>query len=196
MSEHNDRTPIEHFAELIEQSPLGTPGARELRQRACDDLVTKLMGEVKAARSTSQARVEGTPVRTLAPSTWTPINDRVAAAETKRHRKILAVVAEVIEDITDIDARTVRPEQSLTDDLHIDSLMMMEMKRLAEDAFGQAIPARDLLGLHTVADVIAYIDRLQTPTTFSAPTACSAIDAAGPFEPPSASTTSTLHRRH
>ncbi|HJU05497.1 MAG TPA: acyl carrier protein [Nitrospiraceae bacterium] len=59
---------------------------------------------------------------------------------------------------------SIRPEQSLRDDLGLDSMATIELLFRIEEVFDIQIPDEDLQRLVTIADVIAYVEgRLPTP---------------------------------
>ena len=70
-------------------------------------------------------------------------------------------IAEIVQDIADIDAAEVTPDKSFVDDLDIDSLSMVEIAVQAEDRFGVKIPDDQLAQLKTVSDAVDYIAKNQ-----------------------------------
>ncbi len=59
----------------------------------------------------------------------------------------------------DITAADLKPEASLVDDLNLDSLDRSELLVMAEDTFSISIPVKDLAGIKTLNDTVAYIDK-------------------------------------
>ena len=71
--------------------------------------------------------------------------------------EILTRLAQVVEEVTGVQAGSVTPEKSFVDDLDIDSLSMVEIATAAEDKFGVSIPDSALSDLKTVGDAVAFI---------------------------------------
>ncbi len=57
-----------------------------------------------------------------------------------------------------VKAEELKPEATLTEDLKIDSLGLMELLVLTEEAFGLKISKDDALAVKTVAQVVAYLE--------------------------------------
>ncbi len=71
-----------------------------------------------------------------------------------QHR-VLTVMSEMLRcRETDI-----RFEASLRDDLQMDSLKLMTLMILLEDEFQQTISPEEVSGLHTVEDVIGFVEK-------------------------------------
>ncbi|MFO7193147.1 MULTISPECIES: acyl carrier protein [Thermocrispum] len=71
--------------------------------------------------------------------------------------KILAGLAEIVEEVAGVAKDEVTPEKSFVDDLDIDSLSMVEIAVQAEDKFGVKIPDDELANLKTVGDAVNYV---------------------------------------
>ncbi|WP_062516410.1 acyl carrier protein [Demequina gelatinilytica] len=71
--------------------------------------------------------------------------------------EVLAGLAEIVNEETDIDVAEVTAEKSFTDDLDIDSLSMMTIVTLAEEKFDVRIPDEKVKDLVTVGDAVDYI---------------------------------------
>jgi acyl carrier protein len=71
--------------------------------------------------------------------------------------EVRAGLAEILNEVADVDASDVTDEKSFTDDLDVDSLSMVEVAMAAEEKFGVKIPDDDLPKLRTVGDAINYI---------------------------------------
>jgi acyl carrier protein len=71
--------------------------------------------------------------------------------------EIRAGLAEILNEVADVDAADVTDEKSFVDDLDVDSLSMVEVAMAAEEKFGVTIPDDDLPKLKTVGDAITYI---------------------------------------
>src|SRR6185437_13507184 len=72
--------------------------------------------------------------------------------------EIRAGLAEILNEVADVDAADVSDEKSFTDDLDVDSLSMVEVAMAAEDKFGVKIPDDELPKLKTVGDAVSYIE--------------------------------------
>ena len=70
-------------------------------------------------------------------------------------QRVLTVIAEVLER----EKSEIRLDASLRDDLNVDSLKQMTLFILLEDEFELTMPPEDLMGIATVNDIIAFIDR-------------------------------------
>jgi acyl carrier protein len=68
----------------------------------------------------------------------------------------------VLDEVAGIDPETVLPEQSLIDDLDIDSLTMVEILLHIEDRFGIKVDEDEARSLHTVADVVARLEKAES----------------------------------
>ena len=77
----------------------------------------------------------------------------VAASADEVH----AGLAEILNEVADVDASDVTDDKSFTDDLDVDSLSMVEVAMAAEEKFGVKIPDDDLPKLRTVGDAVNYI---------------------------------------
>jgi acyl carrier protein len=75
---------------------------------------------------------------------------------------IRAGLAEIVNEITGVEADRVQPDTAFQADLDIDSLSMVEVVVAAEEKFGVRIPDDDASGLVTVGDAIAYVQRSLT----------------------------------
>ncbi|WP_062385424.1 acyl carrier protein [Demequina iriomotensis] len=71
--------------------------------------------------------------------------------------EVLAGLAEIVNEETDIDVAEVTVEKSFTDDLDIDSLSMMTIVTLAEEKFDVRIPDEKVKDLVTVGDAVDFI---------------------------------------
>lgn len=68
--------------------------------------------------------------------------------------KVKTIIAEQL----DIDPESVTYDSSITDDLGADSLDVVDLVMSFEDEFGVEIPDEDVENIHTVADIIKYIE--------------------------------------
>lgn len=71
--------------------------------------------------------------------------------------EVRAGLAEILNEVADVDAGDVTDNKSFTDDLDVDSLSMVEVAMAAEEKFGVKIPDDDLPKLRTVGDAVNYI---------------------------------------
>lgn len=67
------------------------------------------------------------------------------------------------------DPASLHPDDSLRDDLGLDSLMTIELLYDLESAFDLQIPDEDFTGLVTIGDVVAYIEQKKMPKSAAAP---------------------------
>ena len=70
-------------------------------------------------------------------------------------------LAEILEEIADVQPDDVSDEKSFQDDLDVDSLSMVEVVVAAEERFGVKIPDDDVQNLRTVGDAVSYIEKGQ-----------------------------------
>jgi acyl carrier protein len=73
--------------------------------------------------------------------------------------EVLAGVAEILGSVTGVDRTDITPATSLTGDLGLDSLMMVEVVVAAEDRFGLLIDDDDWPRFKTVLDAARYIEQ-------------------------------------
>ena len=73
--------------------------------------------------------------------------------------QILAALAEHLKR----DKKTIALENTLRDDLGLDSIATIELLFKLEDVFNLRIPDEDLQGLTTVRDVIHYVETKVSP---------------------------------
>ncbi|CAM4450376.1 meromycolate extension acyl carrier protein AcpM [Nocardia ninae] len=76
--------------------------------------------------------------------------------------EIVAGIAEIVEEVTGIDAAEVTIEKSFVEDLDIDSLSLVEIAVQLEDRYDAKIPDEDMAGLRTVGDAVAYVQKMAT----------------------------------
>jgi acyl carrier protein len=70
-------------------------------------------------------------------------------------------LAEILEEIADVQPDDVADDKSFQDDLDVDSLSMVEVVVAAEERFGVKIPDDDVQNLRTVGDAVTYIEKAQ-----------------------------------
>ena len=69
----------------------------------------------------------------------------------------LVALARIVEEVTSVHRAEVTGDESLREDLDIDSLSLIDMAVAAEDMFGIGIPDEDLEGFRTMNDAVEYI---------------------------------------
>ncbi|WP_458686819.1 meromycolate extension acyl carrier protein AcpM [Nocardia tengchongensis] len=74
--------------------------------------------------------------------------------------EIVAGIAEIIEEVTGIEATEVQVEKSFVEDLEIDSLSLVEIAVQLEDKYSVKVPDEDLASLRTVGDAVAYVQKM------------------------------------
>ncbi|MBF6182888.1 meromycolate extension acyl carrier protein AcpM [Nocardia otitidiscaviarum] len=76
-------------------------------------------------------------------------------------KEIVAGIAEIVEEVTGIDAAEVSLGKSFVEDLEIDSLSLVEIAVQLEDKYSVKVPDEDLARLRTVGDAVAYVQRME-----------------------------------
>ncbi len=77
-------------------------------------------------------------------------------------QEILTGLAELISTEMEVSADGIKPEQSLAEDLNIDSLSMITIVYNAEEKFGVRIPDDEANKLVTVQDAVDFIKNNQS----------------------------------
>lgn len=77
------------------------------------------------------------------------------------NEEILAGLAEIVNEETDLPVEDIQLDKSFTEDLDIDSLSMMTIVVNAEEKFGVRIPDSEVKNLKTVRDAVTYIGNAQ-----------------------------------
>ncbi|WP_433593092.1 meromycolate extension acyl carrier protein AcpM [Nocardia sp. CA-145437] len=75
--------------------------------------------------------------------------------------EIVTGIAEIVEEVTGIDASEVTIEKSFVEDLEIDSLSQVEIAVQLEDRYDVKVPDEDLASLRTVGDAVAYVQKME-----------------------------------
>ena len=73
------------------------------------------------------------------------------------NEEILAGLAEIVNEETDLPVEDVQLDKSFTEDLDIDSISMMTIVVNAEEKFGVTIPDDEVKNLKTVGDAVSFI---------------------------------------
>jgi acyl carrier protein len=81
------------------------------------------------------------------------------ATDSRIADQILGALAEHLKR----DKQSIRQENTLRDDLGLDSIATIELLFKLEDVFNLRIPDEDLQDLTTVRDVIHYVEKRVTP---------------------------------
>ena len=66
-------------------------------------------------------------------------------------------VMKLVAETTKLDFNNIKPQSNFVEDLHLDSLDMVELMMKMEDEFGLEIPEKDAEKLKTISDVISFI---------------------------------------
>lgn len=72
---------------------------------------------------------------------------------------MLEKIARLLTDYTDVPASEITLDSDFIVDLHIDSVDMVALVMAVEDEFGVQVPDETLNHLHTVGDVIKYLEQ-------------------------------------
>ncbi|MFE3190026.1 meromycolate extension acyl carrier protein AcpM [Nocardia sp. NPDC059240] len=75
--------------------------------------------------------------------------------------EIVAGIAEIIEEVTGIEATEVTIDKHFVDDLDIDSLSLVEIAVQLEDKYSVKVPDEDLSNLRTVGDAVTYVQKME-----------------------------------
>ncbi|WP_369272592.1 acyl carrier protein [Streptomyces sp. R11] len=73
--------------------------------------------------------------------------------------EIVAALAEILNEVADVDPADVSEEKAFIDDLDIDSLAMVEVIVSAEERFSVHLPEEELKELRLVSDVVLRIEK-------------------------------------
>jgi len=92
-------------------------------------------------------------------------------------------IHQALADYLKRDVRTITPQQSLREDLGLDSMATIELLFRIEEAFDLQIPDGDLHQLATVSDVTAYVERKLAPAS-SSPKKAGATSSTSPSARP------------
>lgn len=74
---------------------------------------------------------------------------------------ITAAVTRIIQEVTGIDAETITPEMTLSGDLGVDSLGLVDIAVRCGQSFHLPLDDSVLAGLVTVADVVSFVETTQ-----------------------------------
>lgn len=65
---------------------------------------------------------------------------------------------DMIADQLDVDAEAIKMESSITEDLHADSLDVVDLIMAIEGEFDLEIPDNDVENIKTVGDIVNYVE--------------------------------------
>lgn len=71
-------------------------------------------------------------------------------------------LADIVQEVSGVEASRVTMNAAFAADLDLDSLTMVEVVVAAEEKFDVRIPDDDVTGLVTVADAVAYVQNAAT----------------------------------
>ncbi|MEK2476781.1 MULTISPECIES: acyl carrier protein [Streptomyces] len=73
--------------------------------------------------------------------------------------EIIKGIAEILNEVADVEPADVSEEKSFVEDLDVDSLAMVEVIVSAEERFGVRLPEEELKELRLVSDVVTRIEK-------------------------------------
>lgn len=76
--------------------------------------------------------------------------------------EILHDIAKIVEEVVGIESAEVTTEKSFTEDLDVDSLLMVEITVAIEDRFKVELPDDRAAELRTVGDAVSYVANHRT----------------------------------
>ena len=76
---------------------------------------------------------------------------------------ILDRVTDLVSETLDIKAESIKPESRIMDELTTDSLEQAAIFIALEDEFGGIIEDEDMAGIHTIQDIVAFIEGRESP---------------------------------
>jgi acyl carrier protein len=77
----------------------------------------------------------------------------------KTIEQLEAEVLKIIADELDTEPEKLLPAASLTEDLHADSLALINIVMQIEESFNINVPEKDWRALRTIGDILAYVER-------------------------------------
>ncbi|MEV7027611.1 acyl carrier protein [Kitasatospora sp. NPDC093558] len=77
--------------------------------------------------------------------------------------EIVTALAEILNEVADVDPAQVTEDKSFVDDLDVDSLAMVEVIVAAEERFDVQLPEEELKELRLVSDVALRIEKQLQP---------------------------------
>ncbi|MFH8407843.1 acyl carrier protein [Streptomyces sp. NPDC018019] len=73
--------------------------------------------------------------------------------------EIIAGLAEILNEVADVEPADVTEEKSFIEDLDVDSLAMVEVIVAAEERFGVSLPEEELKELRLVSDIVLRVEK-------------------------------------
>ncbi|MER7402473.1 acyl carrier protein [Streptomyces sp. NPDC000070] len=73
--------------------------------------------------------------------------------------EIVAALAEILNEVADVDPADVAEDKAFIEDLDVDSLAMVEVIVSAEERFAVNLPEEELKDLRLVSDVVLRIEK-------------------------------------
>lgn len=77
--------------------------------------------------------------------------------------EIVAGLAEILNEVADVEPSDVAEEKSFVEELDVDSLAMVEIIVAVEERFGVELPEEELKELRLVSDVVGRVEKQLTP---------------------------------
>ncbi|WP_037680528.1 acyl carrier protein [Streptomyces albus] len=76
--------------------------------------------------------------------------------------EIVAGLAEILNEVADVEPSEVSEEKSFVEELDVDSLAMVEIIVATEERFGVKLPEEELRELRLVSDVVGRVEKQLT----------------------------------
>ncbi|KWT56625.1 acyl carrier protein [Streptomyces albus subsp. albus] len=76
--------------------------------------------------------------------------------------EIIAGLAEILNEVADVEPAEVSEEKSFIEDLDVDSLAMVEVIVAVEERFGVSLPEEELKELRLVSDIVLRVEKQLT----------------------------------
>ncbi|GAA3214577.1 acyl carrier protein [Streptomyces sp. XM83C] len=73
--------------------------------------------------------------------------------------EIVRGLAEILNEVADVEPADVAEDKSFTEDLDVDSLAMVEVIVSMEERFGVRLPEEELKELRMVADLVTRVEK-------------------------------------
>lgn len=78
-------------------------------------------------------------------------------------QEIFNDLVDILQEVGDVNPAVVALDSSLSSDLDVDSLLMVEILVAAEEKFGAEIPDENVRDLKTVGDLVRHISQQFVP---------------------------------
>ncbi|MFI9231167.1 acyl carrier protein [Streptomyces rimosus] len=76
--------------------------------------------------------------------------------------EITAGLAEILNEVADVEPAEVSEEKAFIEDLDVDSLAMVEVIVAVEERFGVSLPEEELKELRLVSDIVLRVEKQLT----------------------------------